>query len=228
MTRNACTIIGSITVVLVAAGGMFFYSDFIGSNTVAPVVDAPLPVVPQEVAPASEPPAPSMVPPLDQTKERVTKKPFGIFIDPATSPVQPERFGGYHTGADFETFPEEAQTDVVVRAMCDGEVVTKRTATGYGGILVTNCVIDGQPMTVLYGHLRLSSIGARVGERVVAGEQIGLLGTGGTSETDGERKHLHLGIHVGPTINMLGYVSARANLSGWLDPCLYVCHGIKK
>ncbi|PIX90274.1 MAG: hypothetical protein COZ29_00885, partial [Candidatus Moranbacteria bacterium CG_4_10_14_3_um_filter_45_9] len=52
--------------------------------------------------------------PLDRASERVTKKPFGILIKKATSPVQQERFSGYHTGTDFETFPDESDIDVSV------------------------------------------------------------------------------------------------------------------
>jgi murein DD-endopeptidase MepM/ murein hydrolase activator NlpD len=166
---------------------------------------------------------PSIVSPLDRIKERVTKKPFGLLVDRATSPVQPERFSGYHTGIDLETFPDEVMTDVVVRAMCDGQVVIKRRATGYGGVLVSDCVIDGEKVTVVYGHLRLSSIMVNVGDRISAGDQIGLLGTGGSDETDGERKHLHLGIYLGSAVNIFGYVATRADLSDWLDPCRYLC-----
>ena len=166
---------------------------------------------------------PSVGVPLDQAKERVTKKPFGIRIDQATSPVQPERFSGYHTGVDFETFSSEVMTDLPVRAICSGEVLVKRSASGYGGLLVTSCTLDGQEVTVTYGHLRLASVAREAGERVESGDQIGVLGTGGSSETDGERKHLHLGIHRGAAPNILGYVSDRDDLSQWLDPCLFVC-----
>ncbi len=166
---------------------------------------------------------PSVGVPLDQAKERVTKKSFGIRIDQATSPVQPERFSGYHTGVDFETFSSEVMTDVPVRAICSGEVLVKRRASGYGGLLVTSCTLDGQEVTVTYGHLRLSSVARAVGEHVESGDQIGVLGTGGSSETDGERKHLHLSIHRGAAPNILGYVSLRSDLSRWLDPCLFVC-----
>lgn len=169
------------------------------------------------------PETPSIGVPLDRAKERVTKKPFGIRIDQATSPVQPERFSGYHTGVDFETFASEAMTDVPVRAICSGEVLAKRRASGYGGVLVTSCTLDGQEVTVTYGHLRLTSIARVVGERVESGDQIGVLGTGGSSETDGERKHLHLSIHRGVAPNILGYASDRDDLSRWLDPCLFVC-----
>ncbi|MCL5774898.1 MAG: hypothetical protein M1333_01655, partial [Patescibacteria group bacterium] len=57
-----------------------------------------------------------LFPPLDKALERVTKKPFGIKISPQNSPVSPERFSGFHTGVDFETFPDEQDTGVSVYA----------------------------------------------------------------------------------------------------------------
>jgi murein DD-endopeptidase MepM/ murein hydrolase activator NlpD len=161
--------------------------------------------------------------PLDRAADRVTKKPFGIYIDPKTSPVQPERFRGYHTGTDFETFPAEASADVAVAAICGGEVIAKRSASGYGGVLVTRCMLDGQAVTVVYGHLALASVATEVGESVKEGERLGLLGGAGSRDTDGERKHLHLGIHKGSAVNILGYAADREALSAWLDPCLFVC-----
>lgn len=213
-----------MVILIVVAMGLFRFRTTHDGTTVSNADVSVEAVTPDKVVPAPEPGVPSVASPLEQAKERVTKKPFGIYIDKATSPVQPERFSGYHTGTDFETFPEEALTEVVIRAICSGEVVVKRAVSGYGGVFVTDCTIDGQVVTVIYGHLRLSSIVAKVGNHVMVGERIGLLGAGGTSETDGERKHLHLGIHLGPTIDILGYVSAKADLSGWLDPCRYVCY----
>jgi murein DD-endopeptidase MepM/ murein hydrolase activator NlpD len=158
------------------------------------------------------------VPPLDRPAERLTKKPFGIYITPKTSPVQPERFSGYHTGADFETFSDEAETAVEVRAFCSGEIVYKQRVSGYGGVLIQKCAVDDQAVTVLYGHLALGSSGVKIGDSLAAGETIGQLGQGGSSDTDGERKHLHFGIHKGSAINVKGYVSKQSDLSGWLDP----------
>jgi hypothetical protein len=162
--------------------------------------------------------------PLDRAGERVTKKPFGIYITPQTSPVQPEKFSGYHTGADFEIFPEELNVNLTVHAVCSGKLLVKEYATGYGGVAVESCVLDGQPITVIYGHLKLASIAKNIGDNLDVGDALGILGAAYSTETNGERKHLHLGFHRGISINILGYVSNKAELSNWIDPCLYVCH----
>ena len=161
--------------------------------------------------------------PLTRAAERVTKKPFGIYITPKTSPVQPEKFQGYHTGIDFEIFPEELNIDVPVQAVCDGKLVLKKYASGYGGVAVESCDLSGQPITVIYGHLNLASINVKAGDNLNAGDFLGNLGKAYSAETNGERKHLHLGFHKGSTINILGYVGSQSQLSDWLDPCTYVC-----
>jgi murein DD-endopeptidase MepM/ murein hydrolase activator NlpD len=158
-----------------------------------------------------------------QSAERVIKKPFGILINPKTSPVQPEHFQGYHTGTDFETFPSEATIDVPVHAICDGPLLVKRTASGYGGVAVESCTLDNQVVTVIYGHLRLSSIGASIGATLKEGDILGVLGTGYSQETAGERKHLHIGIHKGEAANILGYATSKQALNQWIDPCRFVC-----
>jgi hypothetical protein len=52
----------------------------------------------------------------------VTKKPFGIRVSPSDSPVQPERFVGYHSGVDFEIKAGEEDQSLPVTAICAGEV----------------------------------------------------------------------------------------------------------
>lgn len=160
--------------------------------------------------------------PLDRVSERVSKKPFGIFITPENSPVQPEKFSGYHTGVDFEIFPEELEMDVEVRAVCSGKLLMKKTATGYGGVAVQACDLDGEPITVIYGHLKLESIKVAIGDDISVGEVLGVLGRAYSIQTSGERKHLHLGMHNGSEINILGYVSSENLLSDWLDPMLFL------
>ena len=160
--------------------------------------------------------------PLTNALSRITKKPFGIYITPKTSPVQPEKFQGYHTGVDFETTPAEQKVDVPVYAVCDGILRVKEYATGYGGVAVQECRLENREVTIIYGHVRLSSIAIKVGTVLKPGTKFAVLGTGYSSETNGERKHLHLGIHIGTTINILGYVQTKSALSSWLDAKKYL------
>jgi murein DD-endopeptidase MepM/ murein hydrolase activator NlpD len=131
--------------------------------------------------------------------------------------VDPEKFRGYHNATDFEIFDNEIDTDIFVRAICDGKLLQKRTATGYGGLVVQSCTIDEQAVTVVYGHLRLSSINSQVGAEIKRGDTLGLLGKAYSTETSGERKHLHLGIHKGTAIDIRGYVPNKSELSAWLN-----------
>lgn len=183
----------------------------------------PVPTITSKTNNINSDPVPSFISPLDKILERITKKKFGQYITPQNSPVQTERFTGYHTGVDFETFPQEAQIDMPINAVCTGKLLIKESVSGYGGVAVQSCQLNGQDITVIYGHLRLTSISDKVGDQLEAGKPFAVLGTGYSSETDGERKHLHLGFHKGTTVNLLGYVSSASMLSDWIDPCLYVC-----
>jgi murein DD-endopeptidase MepM/ murein hydrolase activator NlpD len=158
-----------------------------------------------------------IVAPIADAVSRITKKPFGLKVSPGHSPVSPERFSGYHTGVDFETTPAEQDTAVPVYAVCQGKLLMKKTASGYGGVAVQACKINGENVTVIYGHLKISSVSAKIKQELKAGEQLGVLGKGYSTETSGERKHLHLGIHKGTAINILGYVQNESALKDWLD-----------
>jgi hypothetical protein len=155
--------------------------------------------------------------PLKNTAERITKKPFGIFITPASSPVQPERFSGYHTGTDFEIYSGEENIDVEARAICDGKIIYKNSVNGYGGVIIQRCNIDNKNITVLYGHISLTKSIAQLGVIYKRGDAIAILGKGYSTETDGERKHLHLGIYRGGSIELKGYVGDKNQLAGWID-----------
>lgn len=150
--------------------------------------------------------------------DRITKKTFGLYITPSTSPVQPERFTGYHAGVDAETTAVEADQDVPVFAIADGTVLLAKTASGYGGVMMIKHTIGQETVTALYGHLRLSSIRKSAGQSVSKAEQIAVLGTGSSAETDGERKHLHFSLQPGSSTNLRGYVSSSDQLDGWLNP----------
>ena len=159
-------------------------------------------------------PTPEFAEPAAEFKTRVTKKPFGIYITPKNSPIQPERFSGYHTGADAEY--TDVTADVPVLAIADGEIVTARRASGYGGVMVLKFQLDGQDWYAIYGHVRPASM-KLAGTKITRGEEISVLGTGYSAETDGERRHLHLGIANKNTIT--GYVSSQEELKAiWIDP----------
>lgn len=161
--------------------------------------------------------------PLARSQERITKKTFGMYITPETSPVQPENFSGYHTGVDFEIFPDELNVKVPVKAVCSGQLKLKEYANGYGGVIIQSCTLNNELITVIYGHLNLASIKFNKGDKINIGEEIGILGKDKSIETDGERRHLHLSFHIGSSVNIKGYVNTKAELRDWLDPCLYAC-----
>ncbi len=156
-----------------------------------------------------------LIAPVKEFESRITKKPFGIFITPETSPVQPERFRGYHTGVDVEY--DDVEEEVPVRAMADGLVEYSGWVSGYGGLVAIRHLVGNQRYLAIYGHLNPTSLVAQ-GQNVVKGEQIGILGRGNTSETDGERKHLHFALYLGGDLNLAGYVDFPDQLSAWLDP----------
>lgn len=160
--------------------------------------------------------------PITNAFDRVTKKTFGMEIHPETSPVEHDRFNGFHVGVDFETTENEQDTDVAVMTICDGPLVAKQFAKGYGGYALQSCQLDGKEVIVLYGHLRLTSIDAKLKQNLVRGETIGVLGTGYSAETDGVRKHLHLGVHRGKEVDIRGYVQKTSEVDGWLDVLPYL------
>jgi len=153
--------------------------------------------------------------PIGEFKERITKKPFGIYVVPEDSPVQPERFRGYHTGCDVEY--EDVPTDVPVLAVADGSVVYSNTVSGYGGVFLISIELKGESHTILYGHIRPGSL-PKLGTLVKKGQKLAVLGTGYSSETSGERKHLHFGVLSNDRIDLLGYVQKKEELSVWVNP----------
>ncbi len=163
-----------------------------------------------------------VVTPMEDFFNRITKKPFAIYITPAASPVQPERFTGYHTGADAETAATEGIMDIPIYAIAAGTVVYAGRVNGYGGVIMIRSTVGTETVTALYGHVRIFSFTVAKGDRVKPGGRIAILGTGYSSETDGERKHLHLGIIKGTVISYKGYVPTQNALSAWHDPAVWL------
>ena len=93
------------------------------------------------------------------------------------SPYNHQRAGYKHTGVDLKTKPNDN-----IRAAFDGIVIMSGPATGYG-----NCikVKHGNGLMTLYGHQSKNLV--KTGERVKAGQVIGLEGRTGRATTE----HLH-------------------------------------
>jgi murein DD-endopeptidase MepM/ murein hydrolase activator NlpD len=157
-----------------------------------------------------------LIEPVLQFKSRITKKNFGIFITPDTSPVENDRFAGYHTGVDAEF--TDTGADIPVYAISSGTIVVRTRANGYGGVIVIRHVINGTPVFALYGHLDPASLPASDIHEVQAGQQIAILGDDHSEETDGVRKHLHFSIYTGEKIDYRGYVQTEEELQMWLNP----------
>ncbi len=194
---------------------------FAASRKNAPLKPMAAILAPQGMQAAPETAA-ALAAPMVGAVDRVTKKPFGLYITPKDSPVSPERFIGFHTGVDFETASGEQKIDVPIYAICSGKLLIKEWASGYGGVINMSCTVNGQAVTVTYGHLRLASVGAKIGETIARGEKLGVLGAGYSAETDGERKHLHLGIHKGGAAKLNGYVATKAELASWINALDYI------
>lgn len=161
-----------------------------------------------------------LIEPVPEFVQRITKKPFGIFITPKTSPVQPDKFTGYHTGIDVEY--EDVSKDVPVRAISDGTVVTHRDVPGYGGVVVVRHEINGEQFFALYGHIDPASFQHDPSSAVKRGEMLGVLGDGYTKETDGARKHLHFSLQrAGEKPDLRGYVKTADDLERWLNPLVF-------
>lgn len=156
--------------------------------------------------------------PVADFTSRITKKKFGQFITPETSPVQPERFRGFHTGVDVEY--DDIDFDIPLYAVSDGTIIFSGYVNGYGGVVILEVYFRNSFYLFLYGHMRLDSL-AEKGKRVLMGEEIGILGSGYSRDTANERKHLHLSVLKGREIDFRGYTSGEEELLKWIDPLIF-------
>jgi len=157
----------------------------------------------------------SIAEPIDDSKTRITKKPFGILIDPETSPVQPEVFRGYHTGTDFEVTSAELEKKLTVYTICGGVIRQSKRVSGFGGVIVQKCLFNDTPVNVIYGHVVLPE--GIIGNYFAPGDELTTLGKNKSEETSGERKHLHISISKKTTVDLRGYVDTEATLESWFN-----------
>jgi hypothetical protein len=158
--------------------------------------------------------------PLPRAQSRPTPLHFGLYVtpDPENNPIDPpERFSGYHAATDYEIFRGEEKKAIRVYAICGGTIAFSGFSEGYGGLVTQHCTLNGEPVTVLYGHLAVDSL-IESGTEVGMGDMLGILGAPRSRDTDGSRKHLHLGIAKGHSGEVRGYVQSEEELELFIDP----------
>jgi hypothetical protein len=121
----------------------------------------------------------------------------GMFGFVRTSEPEPARiFEHFHKGIDIRAQHRDSRgepTDVV-RASADGEVVRvnlDEKISDYGKQVIVKHLWGKQSVFTIYGHL--ASIGVEVGQKVKAGEPLGVMGWTGPGLTR-DRAHLHFEI----------------------------------
>ena len=107
--------------------------------------------------------------------------------------------------------------------MYTGEVIKVGEVGGYGGVVAIKHNFEGNnDLTSVYGHLRLRDIKVSEGQKITSGYLIGYLGAAYSSETAGERKHLHFGFNKNSDLDIKGYVDNLEELSNWLSPKVFM------
>lgn len=126
---------------------------------------------------------------------------FGWRTDPFTG----ER--AFHSGTDWA-----AADGTPILAVADGVVSHAGFSSGYGGLIIIEHTIGGERIASAYAHMWDSGILVSVGDRVVAGQHIGNVGSAGRSTG----AHLHFEIRPG------GSNAAAVDAEPWL-----AAHGVQ-
>ena len=144
--------------------------------------------------------------------QSVDRADFGIsYYTVVFSPVAPgarlgKPFGAGHQGNDF--LPG-ASTPVM--AIADGVVVASTNDDGSLGVHVEiQHVIDGETVISTYSHMAMGSLTLKVGDTVVGGQQVGLVGSTGAST--GPHLHFQILLADGTPISPLPWLAAHINL----------------
>ncbi len=112
--------------------------------------------------------------------------------------------GGAHMGTDML-----AAGGTPVYASVAGTVRVSQDGYGAYGVAVTlDSVVNGQPVRTVYPHMRVGSRKVAVGQVVVAGQLLGLVGSTGRSTAN----HLHFEVYIrNKAIDSLAWLRANAN-----------------
>ena len=167
--------------------------------------------------------------PISGSRNRPVALAFGMHVTPDADSnpiVPPERFEGYHVGMDYEVFASELNEGIPISAICGGSVLYCGFAEGYGGVLTQRCEINGEQVTVIYGHLDGEGLTPE-GAILSAGEQLGKLAPARSFWSGENRNHLHLGIHKGEVPDLRGYVQEPMELEQFMDPRVVLSRGAR-
>ncbi len=167
--------------------------------------------------------------PMDKYNERQSVKGFGQFIDDQFYKGKENlfpynRFYGYHAGVDLETFADEKSKPIPVFAISSGTITYVGSLSGYGGVILLK--LDGENVTALYGHVKIKDLQFKIGAHIDINDSpivITYLGDEFSSETSGERKHLHFAIHKGTDLYFHGHETSPSILDKkWYDPTVFL------
>lgn len=134
--------------------------------------------------------------PLDDVPETtalVFPLPNGTWVNTSDYGWREDPFTGeraFHAGTDWA-----ADGGTPILAMADGVVSFAGHLGGYGNLIVIEHTIDGERIASAYAHMWDDGVLVGVGDRVVAGQHIGNVGSNGKSTG----AHLHFEIRPGGT-----------------------------
>lgn len=112
----------------------------------------------------------------------VQTSPFGPRIDPITGEPR------FHYGNDWA-----APDGTPIFALADGIVTYAGMVDGYSGQITVEHTIGGERVATMYIHMWADGIYVHAGDRVIAGQHIGDVGSSGHSTGP----HLHFEVHPG-------------------------------
>ena len=128
----------------------------------------------------------------------ISRRPVsGMFGFVRTSEPEPPRlFEHFHKGIDIRALhrDERGEPTDAVRASADGEVVRvnlDEKISDYGKQVIVRHIWGEKPVYTIYGHL--SSIGVQLGQKVKAGDPLGVMGWTGPGLSR-DRAHIHFEI----------------------------------
>lgn len=141
---------------------------------------------------------------IPETSRLVFPLPTGTYVrtstfGPRTDPITGE--ASFHSGTDWA-----ASDGTAIFALADGVVTYAGMVDGYSGQITIEHTIGGERVATKYIHMWAHGIHVTAGDRVIAGQHIGDVGSSGHSTGP----HLHFQVHPG------GAASSAVDAEPWL------------